>query len=68
MAGSVINCEANIHAITDAISELYSDEFKSKLQLIESPYGSGGACRQIVQILTEVSLDNTVQKSFYDLY
>jgi GDP/UDP-N,N'-diacetylbacillosamine 2-epimerase (hydrolysing) len=66
-ARSVINCGPNKHSITDAIHSLYSEEFKRNLISTVNPYGEGGASEKIVQIVSTISLEQIVKKTFYDL-
>ena len=66
-ARSVINCEPTKQSISDAIHSLYSEEFKHNLISTVNPYGEGGASTKIVQILSTISLDQIVKKTFYDL-
>lgn len=66
-ARSVINCEPTKQSITDAIHSLYSEEFKHNLNSTVNPYGEGGASAKIVQIVSTISLEQIVKKTFYDL-
>ena len=66
-AESVIDCEPNSKAIRSAIMHLLSEDFKSKLCNVKSPYGSGGASKNIVSILEEVLTKPVALKEFYDL-
>ena len=65
-AGSVINCVPQRKAICDAITQLYSDNFQSKLSGVTNPYGEGGASESIVETLKNISLSGIVKKQFYD--
>jgi GDP/UDP-N,N'-diacetylbacillosamine 2-epimerase (hydrolysing) len=66
-AASVIDCEPDRHAITAALSILFSDKFQSQLRATKNPYGDGGASGAIVKTLEEQPLDNLLKKHFYDL-
>jgi GDP/UDP-N,N'-diacetylbacillosamine 2-epimerase (hydrolysing) len=66
-ARSVINCEPSKHSITDAIHRLYSEEFKDNLISTVNLYGEGGESARIVQIISTISLEQIVKKTFYDL-
>lgn len=66
-ACSVINCPPISSEIISAINKSYSNEFKAKLNKLENPYGSGGASRKIVDILSSVDFRNLIKKKFYDL-
>ena len=66
-AASVIDCEAEEAKISAALTRLFSDQFQSTLTHVESPYGNGGASRQIAAILESVDLGLLSHKSFYDM-
>lgn len=65
-AASVIDCEPERASITAALDELFSDDFQSKLPMVENPYGNGGASETIVHVLEQRSLDDLLKKRFYD--
>lgn len=66
-AESVIDCLPSTKEITEAIHKGLSDEFQTKLNLVENPYGSGGASRRIVDILKSIDLKGILKKEFYNL-
>jgi GDP/UDP-N,N'-diacetylbacillosamine 2-epimerase (hydrolysing) len=66
-AASVIDCQPNRKSIYQAIQSLYSDQFKRKLNKLESPYGVGGASQLVVKLLEELPLETNLKKKFYDL-
>ena len=66
-ASSVIDCEPSQGQICDAIKKLYSDEFKSELETVTNPYGSGGASDAVVKILEQSMFDDLLKKTFFDL-
>ena len=45
---------------------LYDESFKAKVAERVNPYGDGHSAERIVRILKTVSLDNLIQKRFYD--
>jgi GDP/UDP-N,N'-diacetylbacillosamine 2-epimerase (hydrolysing) len=65
---SVIDCEPNSISISAALKRLFSEEFRSILRNVVSPYGNGGAAEKIVKILEKVPLDGLLQKSFHDRF
>ena len=65
-ADSVISCLPNKNSISNAFKELYSKQFQSITGKVENPYGTGGASKEIVRIIKDISLVNIVKKSFYD--
>jgi len=65
-ADSVISCLPNKNSISSAFNELYSKLFQSIVGKVENPYGKGGASKEIVRIIKDISLINIVKKSFYD--
>ena len=66
-ADSVIGCLPNKNSISAAFKELYSQKFQSIVCKAENPYGKGGASKRIVRKIRELSLDNIIKKTFYDL-
>lgn len=66
-ATSVINCDAKQQSIITAIELLYSAAFQAKLHSVVNPYGSGGASKEIVNIIARTDLTHIVNKTFYDL-
>jgi GDP/UDP-N,N'-diacetylbacillosamine 2-epimerase (hydrolysing) len=66
-AASVIDCEPNKISIKNAIQRLYSAEFQDKLGTVKNPYGSGGASKEIINILENITLDGILKKQFYNL-
>jgi len=66
-ATSVINCKPKKESICRALEELYSSKFIFELQEVTSPYGSGGASKEIVQIIESYNLKNIQKKKFNDL-
>lgn len=67
-ADSIIDCLPNKKSIRNAFKILYSKGFQSKLKNTESPYGSGSASKEIVEVLKTVELSNIIKKSFYNTY
>jgi len=66
-AESVISCLPNKNSINAAFKKLYSEQFQGAVGKVESPFGRGGASKKIVKIIKDISLDNIIKKSFYDL-
>ena len=66
-ACSVINCPPISSEIISAIKKSYSNKFRANLNKLENPYGSGGASRKIVDILSSVDFRDLIKKKFYDL-
>ena len=66
-AESVINCKPTKKSIEDAIKYLFSNEFKKILLNVRNPYGEGGASKNIVTTLENISLKNIINKKFFDL-
>ena len=64
-AKSIIDCSPNYKSISNALKKLYSNSFKEKLKVVESPFGNGGASKLIVQTLKRQNLNNILKKSFY---
>jgi GDP/UDP-N,N'-diacetylbacillosamine 2-epimerase (hydrolysing) len=65
-ANSIITCSPKKESIDSALVKLYSREFQEIINNVDNPYGTGGASKEIVEIIKDTSLDNIVKKSFYD--
>lgn len=66
-ASSVIDCKPDRQSIAEALSHLFSNEFKDQLSVTKNFYGEGGASEAIVKTLEVQPLDNLLKKYFYDL-
>ena len=66
-ATSVIDCEPKFESILFALEKLYSQSFQSSLHLTINPYGTGGACKQIVHILEHLNFKKSLKKTFYNI-
>lgn len=66
-ASSVINCEPMEEQIRAALVKLYSNGFKTSLEMTSNPYGEGGASFRVVKVLKDAPLDKIIQKTFHDL-
>jgi GDP/UDP-N,N'-diacetylbacillosamine 2-epimerase (hydrolysing) len=64
---SVINCEPNKSSIAAALDIIYSGDFQESLAKAFNPYGEGGASARVVEILSTISLDGILKKTFHDL-
>jgi UDP-hydrolysing UDP-N-acetyl-D-glucosamine 2-epimerase len=64
---SVIHCRETESDIVAAIRIALSPEFQKTLEKVESLYGDGGASLRIKETLKRISLDNLLNKSFYDI-
>ncbi len=64
-ATSVINCQPTFDDICSAIKKIYDPLFRSTLPAV-NPYGNGGACKKIIELLRNHTFDNLIKKSFYD--
>lgn len=60
---SIINCKPLKNEILNAINSVYSTDFSN----VKNPYEKNGTCDTIVEKLKSVSLDNIIQKSFYNI-
>lgn len=65
-AKSVIDCEPNYQDIKNAISKLYSDEFRNILKDVTNPYGDGNSAIKIKNILKNTEIKD-IKKSFFDI-
>ncbi|MCZ8022773.1 MAG: UDP-N-acetylglucosamine 2-epimerase [Cyclobacteriaceae bacterium] len=66
-AESVINCEPKRDEIKRAIEQVYSSEFKSKLESIINPYGTRNSSAQIIDVLKGLNTTDLIKKKFYDI-
>ncbi|MFF2533250.1 UDP-N-acetylglucosamine 2-epimerase [Brevibacillus sp. NPDC058079] len=66
-AESVIDCVEQKESIISAIRQALSSEFQEKLQSMESPYGKEYVSAKVKNVLKEVSLDNLLHKTFFDI-
>ncbi|MDL5246473.1 UDP-N-acetylglucosamine 2-epimerase [Leptospira weilii] len=66
-AKSIIDCEFEEKSILDAIQKLYSKQFQDLLSAVKNPYGEGNASSKILDVLKTISLDQILQKKFFDL-
>jgi GDP/UDP-N,N'-diacetylbacillosamine 2-epimerase (hydrolysing) len=66
-AESVIDCNPEREAISEALQQLYSPAFQALLATVGNPYGDGGASERIVQVLKDYPLASILKKSFYDI-
>ena len=64
---SVIDCKPKKEDIQKAFKKLYSQKFQESLKEMKNPYGEGGASQKIKEIIKDVSLENILKKSFYDI-
>jgi GDP/UDP-N,N'-diacetylbacillosamine 2-epimerase (hydrolysing) len=66
-AASVIDCEANSEAVSAALQQLYSADFRATLAGVSNPYGEPGAARRIVEAIAATPLAGLVRKTFHDM-
>jgi len=67
-ASSIISCFPSKIDIKAAIEKLYSDDFQTSLKVVQNPYGSKSASKEIIRIIKETSFENIIKKSFYDIF
>ena len=66
-SASVINCQPDKNSITAALERVYTVDFQESLAEAINPYGEGGASVKVVEILSTISLDGILKKTFHDL-
>ena len=64
-APSVIHCEDDVQDIRAALSLALTEQHRTLAARRETPYGTPGAARRIVDVLASVSLD-PIEKAFVD--
>ena len=67
MGKSVISCNPVSNEISKAITRIYSQEFQNEVQKSINPYGVPGASKKIVEVISQISLDSLIAKTFFDL-
>ena len=67
MSESVINCKGSYDEISKSIEKIYKPSFKKKLANVINPYGSGGASKEIINIISKIYKKNLLKKSFHDI-
>jgi GDP/UDP-N,N'-diacetylbacillosamine 2-epimerase (hydrolysing) len=67
MSESIISCDPTSVQISEAITKLYSKDFQNIVKNAVNPYGIPGASQKIVDVVSEVSLDSLIVKTFHDL-
>jgi len=66
-AQAIIDCASRSTAIRAAIKQALTREHQQLAAHRQTPYGTPGAAARIVKTLRETSLNNILQKHFYDL-
>ncbi|MEQ8319707.1 MAG: UDP-N-acetylglucosamine 2-epimerase [Rhodospirillales bacterium] len=66
-AASVVDCDADATAVSDAISRVIDPAFAETARHGDKPYGRPGASARIAAILRDINLAGLARKSFYDL-
>jgi GDP/UDP-N,N'-diacetylbacillosamine 2-epimerase (hydrolysing) len=66
-SSSVIDCEPDFLSINSAIDMVYTDSFKEVVLNTINPYGNGGAVEKIMGVLSKISYQNLLKKSFHDV-
>jgi GDP/UDP-N,N'-diacetylbacillosamine 2-epimerase (hydrolysing) len=66
-AANVIDVDHSRTLIRQALQKaLFDGEFRRMVRNIENPYGDGHSAEKIVNVLKTVSLENIIQKQFYE--
>lgn len=64
---NVLDVRNDRREIQDAIATaLFDEDFKARVAERINPYGDGRSAERIVRVLKTISLDNLIQKRFYD--
>ncbi len=66
-ANSIIDCDATENDIQFAFDKLHTSEFHENLQNVKSPYGEGETSSKIINVITSISLENILKKTFYGI-
>lgn len=66
-ATSVIHCSPTLEDILRAIHRLYEPSFRVQLKETVNPYGQGGACLKICELIKNYPLESINKKTFFDI-
>ncbi len=66
-AESVLNCEATESAIKEGLNIILSNDFIAKAKQAQNPYEGANTTEEILNIIKTYSLDNIIEKHFYDI-
>ncbi len=66
-AESVVDCLTDRKNIKEAIERVYSDKFQELLKNVKNPYGEECASQKIIKVLKNVSLNEILKKSFFNI-
>ena len=64
-AKSVISCLSIKKDISKSLNKIYSKAFQDVISNTKNPFGTGGASKNIVNIIKNISLNEIVKKTFY---
>ncbi|MDB3964653.1 UDP-N-acetylglucosamine 2-epimerase [Amylibacter sp.] len=64
---TVLHCHETVESIRDAICKAFSPEFSKSCKKSINPYGTGNASKRIIDVLINQSLEDIINKKFYDL-
>ena len=66
-AASVIDCQPTTAGIQKAFKQLYSPAFQSQLKRVTNPYYRPNTTQNIVRVLKNFKLNQTLKKYFFDI-
>lgn len=66
-ASNVVNVVCEKHAISQALTQAITPEFRASLKGMKNPYGDGQASSRIVSVLQSLEMPKLLQKRFVDL-
>jgi GDP/UDP-N,N'-diacetylbacillosamine 2-epimerase (hydrolysing) len=66
-ADSIIDCLPQKNSISSAIKKAISSDFKDSCNIVENPYGGGGASNEIISIIESIDLQSMIKKEFHDI-
>lgn len=66
-AESVIDCDPDAANISEAITQLYSDQFQAVLKTVENPFFKEGSSKAIKNVIKTADLKNLQYKVFKDM-
>lgn len=66
-AASIIDCLPKKNSISSAIKKAISSDFRESCNMVENPYGVGGASKKIINIIESIDLQSMIKKEFHDI-
>lgn len=66
-AESVIHCGTSKEEIEKGLQLIFSEDIKNRVRTCHNPYSKENTTENILQVLKNISVENLIQKSFYNI-